>query len=195
MKVFGPFIMPDEHAAVIGRIAEGWAQLEFQIDRGIWTLLRTEHQFAACVTAQLSSVHFRMKAFIALVELHGGSEATLVCLRRFSGNVLSSLQERRNRAVHDPRARDKGSALVHRLELTAKPKIKFGFEPEPLDDLSDLHKEIYTAVSDFSTLRDAAIAEIEALPAESRPKLLSIIEMREAPANPPGESPTPPSRS
>jgi hypothetical protein len=191
MKISGPFAMPEDYAAVIGRIAEGWAQLEFQIDRGIWTLLRTQHQLAACVTAQLISVHIRMRAFIALVELHGGSEATLACLRSFSGKV-SALQEKRNRAVHDPRAVDKASGIVNRLEMTAKPKITFGFEPEPIEILRDLHADIYKAVTDFSKLRDAAIAEVEALPAETRPQLLSIVEVRQPPSNPTEEQPTPP---
>jgi hypothetical protein len=178
-KVSGPYVLPEEHAAMIGRIADAWAQLEFQIDRGTWTLLRTDQQRAACVTAQLTAVHQKMRAFIALVEVLGGNNGTISGLKKLNGEILSGgLQEQRNRAVHDPRMLHKPSDDVHRLEVTAKPKVHFGFKPESVNDLRQTHERIYEAITKLIGLRDAAIAEIEALPPESRPLLMTIVELR-----------------
>jgi hypothetical protein len=183
-KIAGPFVMPDANAAMIGRIADAWAQLEFQVDRGIWTLLRAPQQFAACLTSQMLSIHPRMKAFIALVEIQGASAKTIRALNKIYGE-MGALSEARNRAVHDPRLVDYDSKEVYRLDVTARPKPHFGFIPENLENRRAFHDQIYEATTRFSNLRDAAIAEIEALPLASRPPLLGIVELREASVIPP----------
>jgi hypothetical protein len=178
MKLSGSYVLPEDHAAIIGRISDAWAHLEFQIDRGIWTLLATQHQLAACVTAQLSFIHPRIKAFISLIEIHGGKQDTIDELNKLYGKQISALSEKRNRSVHDPRMVDKDTRAVHRFEATAKGKLSFGFKPEPIDTLETLYNELHEAITKFIELRDRAIREIEAIPAEARPQFVSIVEHR-----------------
>jgi hypothetical protein len=83
------------------------------------------------------------------------------------------------------------SGTMHRLEITAKTKSQFGFKPEPLEELVALHTKIHTLVSDFSKLRDAALAEISALLPESQPTLLGIVDLPKALPTPNNASPTP----
>jgi hypothetical protein len=68
----------------------------------------------ACMTAQMISIHPRLKAFIALVEIRGGSETALKELNIFSGSA-GGLAEKRNRMVHDPRAVHNRTKEVGRL--------------------------------------------------------------------------------
>ena len=177
-KMSGPNVMPDAHAAWIGRVADAWAQLEFEVDRGTWNLLRADQQIAACVTAQIFSLPARWKAFIALLQVRGASKETVRGLGSFHGNTLSGLLEARNRAVHDPRMVDRATKEVHKFETVANSKMQFAFRPESTDELKDTHDKIWQAVWDFKKMRDAAIAEIEALPPESRPQLRAITEFR-----------------
>jgi len=163
-KIAGPYTMPDDHAALIGRIAESWGQLEFQIDLGIWALSAAPQQFAACITSQFMSAHPRINAFIALAELNGASEKSIDEVKAFNTKRIAGLTERRNRAIHDPRMKDKATGEMHRLEITAKPHARFGFVPETKESLVEIHTKIHTAVSDFSVLRDRIIAAIAALP-------------------------------
>lgn len=181
MKISGPNALPAGHAALMGGITNAWAQLEFEIDRGIWTLLGSQHQLAACVTSQLNYVHPRIKAFIALVHLHGGDNQTIRELNTFYQDRISGLSELRNRSVHDPRMLDYDTQSVHRFEATAKPKITFGWTLETTLDLKTLHDRIYQVVTDFNILRDKVIAAIQALPQSSRPQLISIVEVKPVP--------------
>lgn len=176
----GKFTLPESHAASIGRISDAWAQLEFQIDLGIWDLLETEQQLAACVTAQLSFIHPRIKAFISLVEVHGASKKIIKKLTSLYSDEISALSEKRNRSVHDPRMAKEPSKEIHRLEVTAKSKLSFGFKPEPIEKLITLHKEIVEVIVKFCALRDEALREIEALPEESRPQFVSIVQTQRA---------------
>jgi hypothetical protein len=80
----------------------------------------------ACITAQLISVHPRMRAFTALVELHNGGAQAVKDLKAFTGSI-GGLVEKRNRCVHDPRMSDMATGAVHRLEITAKPAVQFDF--------------------------------------------------------------------
>jgi hypothetical protein len=197
-KISGPNVMPDSHAVWIGRVADAWAQLEFQIDRGIWTLLRADQHIAACVTAQIISLSPRWKAFTALLEVSGASKETITKLNRFRDCTLSGLLEERNRAVHDPRMVDKATKEVHKFETVARSKIKFDFRPESPDELKRAHDLIWDAVSEFNRMRDAAIAEVEALPPESRPQLRGVVELRQAlpaPDTDPQAPPSPPQSS
>lgn len=171
----GPSVLPDEHLIWMARVADAWANLEFNVDQGIWKLTDAYQQLVACITAQLVSIHPRMKAFIALVELRGGKPETIAALRKLYSETLSPLSDRRNRSTHDARLVKKGTTEVVRLEITAKPKIHFGFIPEPVETLKRFHAEIGDAMMKLKRLRDQAIAEIEALPPESQPTLLEIM--------------------
>lgn len=171
--------LSDEYAAQIGRVSDAWAQLEFRVDLGIWELMQTEHQIAACVTSQFLSIHPRLKAFIALVTVLGGAKATIDKLNSFSGSI-SGLVEKRNRSVHDPRYRDANSDQMFRLQITARPKVHFGFVAEQKAELERLVAEISSRIDEFTKLRDEAIHEIASLPQESRPTLYRILPVNPA---------------
>ncbi len=173
-KITGPYTIPDDHISLVGRIAGNWAHLEFEIDFGIWHLANTHQQLAACITSQLMSIHPRLKAFIALVEVRAGSAASVKALKSFQGSI-ADLVELRNRTVHDPRFKQKDTNEIHRLEITAKPRVQFGFLPEPKKELEQTLERIRAKVIEFKELRDRAIAEIDALPEASRPTLLQIV--------------------
>ncbi len=182
-KISGPYTIPDEHTALIGRVAEAWAQLEFHIDYGIWHLANTHQQLAACITAQFQAVHPRLRAFIALVQIRNGSQATVDKLNSFQGNV-SGLVEKRNRCVHDPRFKNKRTGEISRLQITAKPKVEFDFLPEPANQLQATIDQIYERTTEFIRLRNKAIREIDALPLESQPTLTEISPVPQAPPTP-----------
>ena len=179
----GPYVLPDEHLIWMGRVADAWANLEFAVDQGIWHLTDGYQQLIACVTAQLISIHPRMKAFIALVEVRNGKPETVAALKKLYSGTLSGLSDRRNRTIHDPRHINKRTGEVNRLEITAKPKVHFGFIPEAVGDLKRFHAEIGDAIMLVKQLRDQAIAEIEALPEESLPTLSEIVRVPTAPAD------------
>jgi hypothetical protein len=58
--------IPDPHYIAIGKVADAWADLEFDIDQLLWRLMRTEQALGACVTAQMISTHPRFRALGAL---------------------------------------------------------------------------------------------------------------------------------
>jgi hypothetical protein len=177
--------IPDSHLAAIGLVANHMATLEFHIDVGIWNLVGAPQQLAACLTAQMISAHPRLRAFIALVEILGGSQATIDKLNKFQGQI-GALTEKRNRMVHDPRMIKLATEETARLQITAKPKVHFGFLPEPEEEVMKVSNDLAFALRDFLALRDAAIAEIQALPAKSRPQLVEIIPAPDEPAPPSG---------
>ena len=185
-KIHGSESIPESHAALMGRLADAWAQFEFAIDQGIWELVNIEQQLTACVTSQFISIHPRMKAFIALVEVQGGTQKAVANLKKFYGNV-SGLSETRNRRIHDPRYRDRTTGQIHRLEITAKPAVQFGFLPEPESEPEAIINEIYERGDEFIELRNSVISEIYALPPESQPSLLRIIALPKSPQDPPSE--------
>ena len=57
--------IPDERYIALGKVADAWADLEFDIDQFIWKLMRTEQALGACVTAQMISSHPRFRALSA----------------------------------------------------------------------------------------------------------------------------------
>lgn len=186
-KFSGEYAIPDEHVVLIGRISDAWAQFEFQIDRGIWHLADTEQQLAACITAQFQSVHPRLKAFAALIAVRNGSDESVKKAKKFYGEI-SGLIETRNRSVHDPRYVDRSTDEIHRLEITAKPRVTFEFTPEPKNELEATIEKIYEKLDEFMKLRDETLREIDELPEESLPTLVQIIPVHKAPPNQPNES-------
>jgi hypothetical protein len=177
-KISGPYVVPDDHVALIGRVANLWSQIEFEIDKGIWHLADTHQQLAACITSQFMSIHPRLNAFKGLVQVRGGSEQAVKEIDTFHGNI-GSLVDRRNRIVHDPRFIQGDTRQVQRLEVTSRgKKVQFGFLPEERADLERTLVQIRERGMEFIALRDRIISEIEAIPPESLPILLEIVPAR-----------------
>ena len=174
--VSGDSEIPVDHLAAIGEVANAWAVLEFQIDLTIWWLMDTPQMVAACVTAQLMSIHPRLRALQALVNLRGGSRELGTQIASFAGE-LGGLVESRNRAVHDPRMAMVMKDAVQRLNIPAQRRIKFGFVDETVPDLKKTHDSIKRQIRRFNLLHKKIVAEIQALPPERRPPLHKILRV------------------
>jgi hypothetical protein len=61
--------IPRSHLAAIGKVIDAWGDLEFEIDRVIWSLMGVQQPFGACVTSQLPSVYPKLSALRALLHL------------------------------------------------------------------------------------------------------------------------------
>ena len=177
--------IPEAHSAAIGRVANAWANLEFEIDLTIWALMGVPQMMSACVTAQLMSIHPRLKALKALIETVTGSAKLAREVGEFAGKI-SGLVEARNRAVHDPRMVLVADDTVERLEITAQKGLSFGFQPESREDLEKTEANIKDRIKRFRALK-ARILDLHAsLPKERRPKLRKISQVpmdREAPTS------------
>jgi hypothetical protein len=179
-------VIPDDYLAAIGHVANMTANLEFHIDLGIWELIGAPQQLTACVTAQMISAHPRLKAFIGLAELLGASAETIRALKSFQGDI-GELVEKRNRLVHDPRMVHKKTGEIGRLQITAKPKVHFGFVHESATEVNDTANEIGAKVLEFARLREKTIAELAPLREKSLSQLKEI-----APHSAQGDQPTAP---
>lgn len=177
MELEGVLILPDDYAAVIGRIVEAWGHFEFEVDVGIWKLLATPQQLSACVTSQLNFIHPRFNSFIALAQVSGASQKSIDELKTFYGKRVSGLAEKRNRSAHDPRLISKESGQVNRLSVSARNgKVSFEFVPEPIDSLKKTYNDIHGTIKAFITLRNDVIREIVEMPEESHPKFSEIVQ-------------------
>jgi hypothetical protein len=155
--------IPDEHYVALGKIADAWADLEFDIDQFLWKLMRTEQALGACVTAQMMSSHPRFRALSALVRLYTVSEKTTKEIGTLAGEV-AGLQTQRNRTIHDKRLMWATTREVVRFQVTADNKLEFGPQPEPIESLNQFNEKIMVARLKFERLRQQIEAEIEASP-------------------------------
>lgn len=167
-------VVPEAHLAAIGHVANTAANVEFQIDLGIWNLVGSRQQLAACITAQLISPHPRLKAFTALAEILGASKARISELNTLAG-ALGGLYEKRNRIVHDPRMIKQSTGTVQRLQVTARPKVHFGFIEETTDEVIKIAEDLTAKGNEFITLRDIVISEIDTLHKKSSVPLTEIV--------------------
>jgi hypothetical protein len=175
MKLEGDLTLPNDYAEMIGRIVEAWAHFEFEVDIAIWQILGTPDQLAACVTSQLSSMHPRFNAFIALAQVHGTNQRTIKKLKTFVSKRVGGLIERRNRSAHDPRMVKTDNKEVNRLSISARNgNVSFEFVPEPIDSLKKTYNEIFSTIRDFIELRREVLGEVEAIRTNGPQNFLSI---------------------
>jgi hypothetical protein len=89
------------HFSATGHVAANWAMLEFLIDQVIWKLAGLDPEPGACLTAQFPSIHSRMRALIALLQLKGADKALIKEANIFVSDA-SPIAIHRNRIVHGP---------------------------------------------------------------------------------------------
>ena len=106
-------------------------------DRAIWRLLMVDQQIAACVTAQMGSVFNRLNAVVSLAHERGASKDVCNKLSTYAGSV-GSLNEARNRIVHDARFLGVEAQKITRFQATAKKRLEFEHQPEDIKTLHDL---------------------------------------------------------
>lgn len=168
--------IPEAHAAAIGRIATAWAVLEFEVDLTIWKLSGTFQMLAACITAQLMSIHPRLRALQALVEAQNLPHKLSRDVATFAGET-AALVEARNRAVHDPRMTVVATGAVERLQITAQKSLSFGFKPEDLAELIKTEESIKRRITKYRELNRKILLALQERPAEEKPKFRQISQV------------------
>jgi hypothetical protein len=154
--VFAPSNM-DGHYQAIGRLATLWASLEHEINSAIWDLANIEKPCGACITAQLTSISTRLRAFAALVRHRGGTEPFVKSINKFVEKA-EGLGRRRNRVIHDPWITENRQAF--RLEITADKKLTYAWKLVPQHKIDNLAWEIAKARTEFLSLYERALAEL-----------------------------------
>jgi len=168
---------PLGHMAHVGLAVSSWADLEFEIDFTIWDLMDCPQALSACLTAQLVSPIPKLNALQSLLQLYKFGEELETRLSQFAGRV-ASLNELRNRIVHDKRIYDPETQKVRRINVKAKSKLEFMEQPETVNDLIQFYRRAIDARSTFIEIRDAILAARDiarSLPVEQRPPLPRMV--------------------
>ena len=142
----------DSHYAAVAKANDAWADLEFEIDRTIWRLLRTSQPLGACVTSQLISVFPKLDALRALVEYLNFGDNVKKPLKSFHGKI-SKLVSRRNRMIHDKRMIKYWSKEVVRFSVSAKSELQFAPQVETEDELLKFCDTILGHVDEFEIIK------------------------------------------
>jgi hypothetical protein len=82
-----PTLVPLEHDAAIGRVARGWGHLEHMVDLILWDVASIPHQFGACITAQMGSIHPKLRALGALLVLQKADVKLVKKVESFQANL------------------------------------------------------------------------------------------------------------
>jgi hypothetical protein len=146
------------HYAAIGRVASEWASFETTIDTETIGLAGCEVKAGVCLTAQIAGWARKLDAYIALAGLRGALK-TLPKLHALA-NATSGLAEQRNRVVHDPWI---GETTTHRLEATARKRLRLQFVPMTTAEVVALADKILAHGKRFLTLTEEVDAELLAL--------------------------------
>jgi hypothetical protein len=156
------------------------------IDLIIWDTAEVPHQFGACITAQMGSVHPKLRALGALLLLRQAEPVLIKKVTDFQGN-LTDLGEQRARTVHDPRLTNSEGQVVRWQTTASAREIVFGPQVETIEGLTKLRQRIARNIRRFEVIKQEIRDEVLAS-GKRRPLLLQqIIE------NPPtpDQKPTP----
>lgn len=155
-----------------GQAVTIWADFELTVDRALWDMMGVPQAIGACVTAQYNSVFARLKALQSLGHLHRAFESDLKKLGIFTGN-LSSLNERRNRIVHDARFRT-SSGDIARWEALANKTLKFDLQLESRASLLEFRDEVAAARKHFVFIIKPILARAKKLRSAAKLRLPRI---------------------
>ena len=136
----------------IGYVVTGWAALEHEVNKVIWSLASMTDEDGACITAQFSGFLPRMRALIALAHRNGADEKLLKDLNKFSA-LADGLARKRNRIVHDPWYIRSDLSNLGRLEITADKKLVFEIRPHDPIEITKIAHEITDAKKLFFGLK------------------------------------------
>jgi len=115
----------------------------------------------ACITAQFTSIHPKLKALIALCRHKEVDHKLIKRLNTFRQSLYSTA-DKRNRAVHDawmPQVSPGGIEIVQWDLGTGKDVNEFT-RPTPLCELIELNREIHKRMSAFATIKDDLLSEL-----------------------------------
>jgi hypothetical protein len=146
------------HYAAIGRVASEWAAFETTIDSRAIALAGLSPELAVCFTAQIAGWTRKLDAYISIARLCGMVKAQSK-LNIFAKDT-QGLAEQRNRIVHDPWV---GTTRPHRLEATARKKLRLEFIEMPTAEVSAFASKITEHINRLDDLADEILAEIKTL--------------------------------
>jgi hypothetical protein len=182
MSLFAPPI-PDEHYALLGKVADAWARLEHLIDTCCIALVGCD-QAGFCLTAQVIGPGRKLDALLSLLKLRGASSDLQQTAKSLAGRI-QGLGEQRNRVLHDPWASVgvddegyiepfEGTKLLaglklrfarkhapHRHEVTAKKSLVVEHKRVDTPYLAQLLADIEAAQVKLFELSFAALAECD----------------------------------
>jgi hypothetical protein len=156
------FTFPDEYAAAIAEVTSYWAALEYNIDMSIWHLAGVYPAIGACVTAQIYTLHGRLKALEALAKLRLANKKLIDKINKFDESVRTPL-DIRNRITHNCWFRNKEGSMSQ-LELGAKGVLTYGFKPILIDSLKKDCGKVRHAMLKATKLRDLIEDALPTLP-------------------------------
>ena len=150
------------HIEYVGIIASAWAQLEFYADSTSWRLASVPPEIGACFSANLGSIHLKLRSLYALLELRGASSKTLKEVRKFQ-NRISGTADKRNRVVHDPWVTavwPGGQGMSQMVSRADQKGREFGPKIRPLAYLVEINQEIMKRTSEFFKIRELISVEL-----------------------------------
>lgn len=164
-QVLTPTQQEDASAALepyfreVGHVCTQWSLLEQKVADAIWTLAEVEHEKGACITAQIQSLDARFRALVALVKLHGGSQARIDQLNKLTAEVMK-LGATRNRLVHDPLLYNVDIGAVITSRVSANRTLVSNLELVSLEALKKTGSDIIRLAKSFVTIRDKIFSEL-----------------------------------
>lgn len=161
-----PFLTPRKanHLEYVGIISSAWATLEFDIDSTTWRLGGIKPEIGACLSANLGSIHLKLRSLYALLELNNASKETLKKFRYFQ-NRISGTADKRNRVIHHPwmPIASPKNTLFGQFVIRADSKGRqFEATPVPISYLIELNREIARRQAAFFKLRERFADELPA---------------------------------
>jgi hypothetical protein len=167
-----PFKWPEDespelaqaHYEAIGRVASEWASFEATLDTASIHMAQIEPMAGVCFTSQIPGSGRKLDAYIALARLKG-ADRTVSELNDFAKDA-QGLQEQRNRIVHDPWV---GLTKPHRLEATARRKLRLEFIPVSTEEVLEVAAKIIALEKRFEALDEKVNLDARDKPPQPSP--------------------------
>ncbi|MFY9656899.1 MAG: hypothetical protein WAK01_09975 [Methylocystis sp.] len=169
---------PPEYAELIAHVVTTWSNLEFGVNQTIWALADAPQAYGACITSQLTSLHSRLNALVALMRVRGCSDKLISRVNKFAEDVRGA-QEKRNRIIHDPWLNSvEWPMILGRIEITAPKKLTISAKSISVDDLKSDLKTIKTCAISFFEIKQSILDELPSLRDKHEIELNPITTLR-----------------
>jgi hypothetical protein len=136
----------------IGKIASILAMLEQRTDQLIWDLIHTEQRLGACLTSQLFGPSPRLRVIVSLLEERQWDRKLIKNIIKLREKV-HSVQELRNRAVHDVLLVGFESKKVFKRTITARNKLDYSISEHSIEDLRTATSESLQVLEEFNEIQ------------------------------------------
>ena len=152
-KALAPFY------GVVGQICSSWALFEQQLDDVVWTLAEIRHDYGACITSQVQSSEYRLRALLALAKQRGASEPLVKRINTFIRDC-QGYTTKRNRIVHDPLLYNVTVGYVAASRLSANKTLIYELQQLDFAEFKAEALDINRFKNTFHDLSEAIYAEV-----------------------------------